>query len=220
MTELAMRRAILLLSFVLTGAMPLGAQVLDKYVGECFGGKPQPCSTYLVYDAVMAKQVAGTMKNHEGTDAGGGVVMQNRSFYAGLEAGVMKNYGFRNALGGTLEYDIDDAMRGRVALKARARRWLSPLATVDVAVGLVGETVWSPLPDQSSCGTCTESGYGLTADATFGHRLLGVTIGADIVSAYNQKLTSVRVGGRAGGIFAVAATAIAAAWMGAAGGAL
>jgi len=211
--ELTMRRSILLLTLLIASAMPLRAQVL-----ECLGGKPLPCRNYLVYDAIVAKQVGGNMRNHEDVDDDYNLVMRDNSLYTGLEVGVMRNLGRSTALGATIAYDVDDSMRGRVALKARGRRWLSPLATEDIAGGVVGETVYAPAGLQSSCGTCTESGYGLTADATIGHRLLGVTFGADVVHAYGRQLTSIRAGGRAGGYLGIGATALVVIVVGAAMG--
>jgi len=195
------------------------AQTLDDYIPECFGGNQLPCKSYTVFDAILLKQVGGSIRNHQGEDSNGNLLAQNTTLSAGLEVGQMWNRGMHNSFGGTIEYDHDDAGQGRLAVKARARRWFSPVYTLDVAAGVVGETVFQPGWVTTECGTCTESGYGLTADATIGFKVLGVTVAADAIRGYGRTMTSVRAGGRAGGILGLAAAAVVAVWGAAAGAA-
>jgi len=214
-----MRRLLIVATLSLFGAGAAQAQSIDEYVGyfKCIGGNPLPtCGRYMVFDAIVAQQVAGTMKNREGSDSNGDLIQRNASIYAGWEIGAMWNRGFRNALGGTVEFDFVDGFHGRLAVKGRARRWITSQQTLDVSAGGMGQTVFQPNWVNIECGTCTESAYGITADATYGYRLLGITVGADVVRGYGKTMTSVRVGGRAGGIVGAGVTAAAAAVMGAA----
>ena len=218
-----MGRLLIVATLSILGASRADAQSIDDYFGyfKCIGGNALPtCERYIVFDAIVAQQVAGTMKNREGSDSNGDLVQKSNSIYTGWEIGGMWNRGFRNAIGGTVEFDFVDGGHGRLAVKGRARRWITPQQTLDVSVGGMGQTVFHPNWVYVECGTCTESAYGITADATYGYRLLGITVGADVVRGYGKTMTSVRAGGRAGGIVGLAATAVAAAVMGAALGAM
>jgi hypothetical protein len=218
-----MRRLLIVATVSLLGAGAADAQSIDEYVGyfKCIGGNALPtCERYIVFDAIVARQIGGTMKNREGSDSNGDLTQLSTSIYTGWEIGAMWNRGFHNALGGTVEFDFVDGGHGRLAVKGRARRWITPQQTLDVSIGGMGQTVFQPNWVNVECGTCTESAYGITADATYGYRLLGITVGADVVRGYGKTMTSLRAGGRAGGIAGVAATLIAATVMGAAVGAM
>jgi hypothetical protein len=212
-----MKRLLLVAAAMIVAFDTAGAQDMDEYL-KCFGGNPRPCGHYFVFDAIVSRQVGGTMRNAEGENSNGDLIQRNTSIYAGWELGEMWNRGRSTAIGATAEFDFVDGGHGRLAIKGRARRWLSPSHAIDVSLGGVGQTVFHPDWVHVECGTCTETGYGLTADATLGYRLLGVTVGADIIRGYGKTMTSLRVGGRAGGILGVGATVVAAAVMGAAVG--
>lgn len=90
----------------------------------CYRGRPRPdCATFLVSEFLVGS------RNAESQYAETRLILQ-------WEYGLMTNVSDRSALGGTVLGAVSGS-GGRLAFKARYRRWLTPEWALDVAPGLV-----------------------------------------------------------------------------------
>ncbi len=156
----------LLLSAV---AVPAAAQepaadTLQAEQSFCFQARPAvSCRAFIIaqmslFPAVASSEVRGTR---------GGIQFSTRELdeHYDWELGVMANTNDRSAWGGSAGLGVAGDFT-RLSLKARHRRWLSRLAAVDAAVGLVrsGRRV----PDRNLGCSDIVPGYGLTGDIAIG----------------------------------------------------
>lgn len=115
----ALRLTALTALTVLTGASPLAAQESSRL---CFSPAPSPsCQSWWITEAGVRYRVSDRFPDE-----------QDVFFHYAL--GWMRNIGPRMALGGEVFGGSDGHARGGVA--ARARRWLSPRASLDLVVGI------------------------------------------------------------------------------------
>ena len=117
----------LVLAYVLVSAVPVTAQV-------CFRPRPlTACKSTLITEFAVGTRVPSNGPT-------------GRDLYFSGEFGWMANVAARSAIGGALQYGIDDEEDARIAFKPRYRHWLSESANIDVAAGLLlwGDDLQAP----------------------------------------------------------------------------
>lgn len=194
---------------------------MTAQAGVCFSGLVRPaCSGFVLFEgtAVASGGSSELTLNTTVPTTTGNIILVHHvrdlpGYYSGA-LGYVHVVAPTTAIGAVAELGFSNTSElgnaHRVAITARARRWLGN-AVLDVGAGPLGVEVFVP---STSGGCCTDKvrAYGATLETSLTYRGLGgITIGADAVHGAGRTSTGLHAGVRVGSYGAVAAAVVTAA---------